>query len=413
MGHLIMSEKERQLKALLEMVKHGKLSLSTTSTQLNMSYRQIKRIYKRYKQEGDAGLIHKARGRISNRKNPYREVIIRRYKARYEDFGPTLAAEKLLEEGYTVDHETLRRWLLTEGIWHNKRQRKPYRQRRERKFQFGEMVQIDGSIHDWFENDEFECLLNMVDDATGKTLSRMEPGETTEGVFRLIWRWIELYGIPLSFYVDLKSVYVSSKKEKGLCHVENACKNLGIKIIKAYSAQAKGRVERNHAVYQDRFVKELRLKDIRTIEGANALLENGFIDLLNKKFEKMPRNPTSAHRSADGLDLNQFLCWIYERQLQHDWTFSFENKHYQVQKNCGELVHPKVQLSIHRGLDGSISAWYQDKILSIKALAKKPKKESRKENALSSHTCGKLGKQHSPWRFFNPDWMKESPITHV
>src|SRR5689334_4621496 len=151
MRYLVMSEKERQLKALLEMVKQEKLTLNKVANQVDLSYRQIKRIYKRYLAAGDAGLTHKARGRVSNRKNPHREIIIARYQSRYEDFGPTLAAEKLLEEGYSVDHETLRRWLLKENIWTKKRKRSPYRQRRERKAQFGELVQVDGSIHDWFE----------------------------------------------------------------------------------------------------------------------------------------------------------------------------------------------------------------------------------------------------------------------
>jgi hypothetical protein len=305
-----------------------------------------------------------------------------------------------LEEGYKVDHETLRRWLLAEGLWSKKRQRPPYRQRRERKAQFGEMIQIDGSIHDWFEEGELKCLLNMVDDATGKTLSRLEKGETTEGVFRLMWKWIELYGIPLSFYVDLKSVYVSPKE--GWSYVERACEKLGIRIIKAHSAQAKGRVERNHGVYQVRFVKELRLKNIRTLEAANVLLESSFIDYLNAKFEKMARNPRSAHRKLENVDLNEVLCWVYERQLQNDWTFSFKNKYYQVEKHYDQTIHPKSILSIHRHLEGSISAWYHDQVLSIKELSAKSPKPRFKEGALSRSACGKLGKQHSPWNVFNP-----------
>lgn len=199
-GYLKMSAQERQLKVLLEMVRQEKLSLKAVSEQIDLSYRQIRRIYKRYNKMGDAGLVHQGRGRLSNRQHPQRALVIERYRSRYEDFGPTLAAEKLLQEGFKIDHETLRRWLLAEGLWCQKRQRLPYRQRRERRAQFGELLQMDGSIHDWFEEGSYKCLLNIVDDATGKTLSRLEEGETTEGVFRLLWDWIERYGIPLALY---------------------------------------------------------------------------------------------------------------------------------------------------------------------------------------------------------------------
>ena len=253
MGHLLMSDNERALKAYFEMVKGKQLTLIDVSTQVDLGYRQIKRIYAKWKREGDAGLVHKARGRASNRKHPHRDIIIKRYQERYDDFGPTLAAEKFIEEGYKVDHETLRRWLLKEGLWSRKRKRKPYRQRRERKAQFGEMLQIDGSFHDWFEEDcdksKYKCLFNIVDDATGICLVRMEEGETTTGLFKALWKWIEKYGIPLSVYVDLKTVYVSPKKENWN-FFQKACKKLGIRIIKAYSAQAKGRVERKHGLFQ-------------------------------------------------------------------------------------------------------------------------------------------------------------------
>lgn len=371
MGHLTMSTKERQLKALLEMVNRRKLSLKAVCEQAELSYRQIKRIYRRYREQGDKGLIHQSRGSTSNRRHPEQALIIERYRTQYEDFGPTLAAEKLAAEGFIVDHETLRRWLLAQGLWTKKRRRSPYRQRRERKAQFGELVQMDGSIHDWFENGKMNCLLNMVDDATGKTLSRLEIGETTEGVFRLLWTWIERYGIPLALYVDLKSLYVSPK-EDGFSQVENACKKLGIRIIKAYSPQAKGRVERNHAVYQDRFVKELRLKNIRLIEPANELLENYFIDDLNRRFEKPARNPESAHRNCEGKDLHQVLCWEYSRQLQNDWTFSFNNCYYQVEKPIGSSPRPKARLDIRRHLNGIVSAHYQGQPLVIQPLLERP-----------------------------------------
>jgi transposase len=251
MGVMLMNMKERLRKAVFEMVKQKRLTLLQASIQCELSYRQTLRVYAEYLKKGDAGLPHQSRGQRSNRKHPHREEIITLYQAKYEGFGPTLASEYLLEEdGFPVNRETLRQWLLKEKLWKRQRKRSPYRQRREPKAQFGELVQIDGSIHDWFEVGVKSCLLNMVDDATSKTLSRLDTGETTRVVFLTMWKWIERYGIPLAFYVDLKNVYVSPK-DKSFSHVQVACEKLGIRIIKARSPQAKGRVERNHGLYQD------------------------------------------------------------------------------------------------------------------------------------------------------------------
>lgn len=404
-GCLKMSVQERQLKVLLEMVRQEKLSLKAVAEQIDLSYRQVRRIYKRYRRIGDAGLVHQGRGCLSNRQHPQKALIIERYRSRYEDFGPTLASEKLLQEGFKIDHETLRRWLLAEGLWCQKRQRLPYRQRRERRAQFGELLQVDGSIHDWFEEGTHKCLLNMVDDATGKTLARLEEGETTEGVFRLLWDWMERYGIPLALYVDLKTVYVSPK-EGNFSYVEKACEKLGIRIIKAYSPQAKGRVERNHGVYQDRFVKELRLQNIRTIAQANQLLASSFIDDLNRRFEKQAREPQSAHRSIEGLDLNQMLCWDYSRQLQNDWTFCFEGIYYQVAKT-GTTLSPKSRLCVRRHLKGELSAHYQEQTLEIQALSAKPIPKSVKTmqpKSLQRYTT----REGHPWSRYNPLWLNKS-----
>ena len=378
---IIMNAKERQQKALFEMVRLKKLTLMQVAIQSEQSYRQTLRAYKRYKIEGDAGLTHKGRGRQSNRKNPHQEAIIARYQARYEGFGPTLAAEYLAEEGLIIDHETLRRLLLSKELWKRQRKRSPYRQRREPKAQFGELVQIDGSIHDWLGLDCHDCLLNMVDDATSKTEAILDSGETTRVVFLAIKRWIERYGIPLAIYVDLKSVYVSPK-DTGFSHVQVACSKLRSRIIKARSPQAKGRVERNHAVYQDRFVKELALQGIKTIPEANAVLESGFIDHLNSQFEKEVRNPESAHRPLGKIDLDQVFCWVYQRQVQHDWTFSFNGKYYQVNKVYGSHLKPKSMITVRRHLDHSISVWYGDESLAYSIVRARQPISVTKEKAV-------------------------------
>lgn len=408
MGHLVMSDKERLRKAVFEMVKQGNLSLKIAAKQCHLSYRQTTRAYHRYLKEKDVGLVHKGRGRSSNRIHPQREIILTRYKERYSGFGPTLAAEKLAEEdNLLVDHDTLRLWLLHAGLWHKQRKRPLYRAYREPCAQFGELLQMDGSIHDWLEEGRHRCLMNAVDDATSKTLAHLESGETTAAVFRLLWAWVIRYGIPLALYVDLKTVYVSPKNTS-FSHVEKACEKLGIRIIKAYSPQAKGRVERKHAIYQDRFIKELRLKNIKTEEKANEVLENGFIDKLNQKFEKSPRNPHSAHRPLHPIDLNQILCWEYQRQVQNDWTFSFKGQCYQIQKTAPLLVKPKQLITIRQHLDQSISLWIKNQKLAFyltKKIAKSPAPKLLRDPFKIRHQA-RLNKSKSPWSQFNPNWLK-------
>lgn len=412
MGHLVMSEKERSRKAIMEMVKQGTLKLNLAAERCGLSYRQAKRVYRNYIEKGDAGLVHQGRGQNSNRKHPHRETIIAYYKEKYEGFGPTLASEKLQEEdGLQVNHETLREWLLKENLWHKQRKRSPYRRQRECRAQFGELVQIDGSIHDWLNEGKHSCLINMVDDATSKTHAFLATGETTVGVLITIWQWIERYGIPFALYVDLKTVYVSPKN-KSFSHIEKACKKLGIIIIKAYSPQAKGRVERKHGVYQDRFVKELKLRKIETIEDANYVLANGFIDNLNKKFEKPPRNNQSAHVPLGNVDLNQILCFEYTRKVRNDWTFTFKNQCYQIEKINENDVKPNNKIYVRVHLDNSVSAWINNKKLTIKLIERRPEQAGKEKELkvikLTPQAAGRRGKQHSPWAQFNPKWFKKT-----
>ena len=204
-----MSRKELHRKSVLELVQAKRLTLVEASKRMHLSYRQTLRVFGRFSDQGDAGLVHRRRGQSSNRAYPaaFRDKVVRRYRERYRDhdLGPTLAAEKLAKEGLQVDHETLRRWLLQEGDWTKRRKRKTHRSRRERRAHFGELVQMDGSHHAWFGPDHAKaCLMNMVDDATGATMGLMDHQETTEAAMRQLWRWIERFGIPMALYTDKK-----------------------------------------------------------------------------------------------------------------------------------------------------------------------------------------------------------------
>ncbi len=423
--NLIMSRKERQRKAILELILNGHITRLDGAKRLGISYRQIKRIIACYLKEGDAGLVHKNRGKPSGcaYSAEKKQKIIKLYEEKYMDFGPTFAAEKLLEEdGMEVNPETLRLWLKSCDLWKSSRKRKQHRSRRARRQRYGEMLQLDGSIHSWFDGvDKKQCLMNMVDDATGRTLALMDDGETTRAAFSLLKWWIINAGVPLSIYVDLKSLYVSpkslkQKEEDGeelievewLTHFSKACKKLGIKIIRAYSAQAKGRVERNHGVYQDRFVKELKLKNIKTIEEANEFLSNGFVNKLNDKFAKAASDSQDAHisLSADN-DLDQILCWEYERQIKNDWTVQLNNQHYQIHSTNG--LKPQQKILMRKHLNESVSLWGKGKCLDFSAIEARPKKEEAKpvcrNNSVRQAEISRKNKHKTPWNKFKPDWL--------
>ena len=214
-GHLIMSAKENKRMLVLDRVGQKQLNLKEAASVLGLSYRQTRRSYKRFGEQGAEGLVHKSRGRPSNRARPpeLREKVIKRYQDRYMGFGPTLAAEKLAEDGYLLDHETLRRWLLAQGLWHKSRKRRKHRSRRERRAHFGELVQMDGSHHRWFGADKpSACLINMVDDATGLSLCIMAQEETTAACMQALRLWIKRYWIPKELYTDRKNVFVTDRE---------------------------------------------------------------------------------------------------------------------------------------------------------------------------------------------------------
>jgi transposase-like protein len=376
-----MSEKELQRKGAFEMVRRGAWSLAEAARHLEQSYRQCHRSYKRYVTEGDAGLVHKSRGRQSNRAkdSQLRQAVLQRYEQIYDGFGPTLAAEKLAEDGYEVDHETLRRWLLKDGQWKKQRRRSPYRKRRERREHFGELVQMDGSHHHWFGPDHPEsCLINMIDDATNLKQSLMAKEETTEACMRALWSWIERYGIPKSLYTDKKNVFVTDRAptiEEQLAGEEPktafglACAKLGIEIIPANSPQAKGRVERTHGVDQDRLVKELKLKGVKTIEGANQLLSSGYQAKMNDKFAISVNDEKDYHRPIPkGVKLAHIFCFEEERTVSNDWVIRYQKKEFQISKDNRTLPKSGSKVTVQRLLDGTVRLLYKDKSLRYQEL---------------------------------------------
>lgn len=416
---LIMSKRERKRKVILEDVIKGRISLKDAAPHLGVSYRQAKRQLSKYRALGDAGLVHGNRGKApkSRYKADFKEQILRLYNEEYSGFGPTFAAEKLLERNnLSINRETLRLWLLETGSWKRRRKHKEYRKRRDARKHFGELLQIDGSDHHWFgKNRGRACLLNIVDDATTKTLSQLAKGETVEVLLKTFHWWIERYGVPKAVYVDFKNIYISQGRNKDGERVklmntfERVCALLDVEIIGAQSPQAKGRVERNHAVYQDRFVKELQLRGIKTIEEGNVYLREEYLDKINQRFEKQAASKEDAHCSVKAYgDLDQIFCWVDKRCVQQDWTFRFENRFYQIEMPRSRGVKPKDEIEIRRHLDGRFSYWYGETRLNVKTLQERPKRtiETAKSKGDKAGEPKQKRAKKSPWRQFNPNWIK-------
>lgn len=426
-GHLRMSANERERLKAFERVKRGELQQKEAAALCQLEYRYLRRLYKRYCAQGDRGLVHQGRGRPSNRAHPaaFKAQVLARYRERYPDFGPTLAAEKLAVDGYVVDHETLRGWLMKSGLWQKRRKRGKHRSWRERRAHFGELVQLDGSHHKWFEERAPKaCLMNMVDDAQGTTLSWLAEEETIFAAMQLLWQWIDRYGIPQSLYTDKKNVYVIDEKtrekaadsgEEVFTQFGRACRQLGIKIITAHSPEAKGRVERNHGIYQDRLVKELRLAEINTIAAANEFLQNDYCDQLNERFAVAPRSEVDFHRSAKGYDLARIFCIEEERTLTPDWVVRFENQFYQLQP-LGKTQLPKGKVLVRRYLNGELHFGYDERDLPYTLLPERPKRKTvdKIKSKRRSSTSGIIKPYVLPadhqWRSFRfgkgPPWAR-------
>ena len=381
----MMSKQERERLVVMGKVKQQAMQFTEAAELLGLSYRQTLRVYERYAGEGDAGLPHRSRGKPSNRAWDAKEkqAILERYQERYDGFGPTFTVEKLASDGYFVDHETLRRWLIKAGLWQKRRRRSAHRKWRARKEHFGELVQMDGSPHPWFgpAGEEY-CLLNMIDDAQGTVFALIDGEETIDLAMRTLWGWIERYGLPKALYVDHKNVYITPRAatreeelrgEPPLTHFGRACQKLGIAIIGASSPQAKGRVERSNGVHQDRLVKEFHLAGIQDPETANDFLRETYLDAHNERFAVRAQSAVDFHRPVPpGLDLRTVFCIEHERQVNNDWTVRIDNRYFQILKAHAGLPRPGEKLTVSQWLDGSIHLCYKDRALKYKELPERP-----------------------------------------
>ena len=366
---LLMRTKERdRLKIIAHLVDpETRMTQAQAAALLDCTPRHVRRIVTRYRKEGDIGLVHKSRGKPSQRRFPehFRQQVISLVCEHYHDFGPTLAAEKLAERhGLELSRETLRKWMIAEGLWKPKVAKAYHRQFRQRKACYGEMIQIDTSIHDWFEGRGPKAvLICLIDDATSRVFMRFYVTDSTETNMTILRDYIKRYGRPMAFYGDKASHFHTTRQPtieeqlEGLepeTQIGRALRELDITYTIAHSPQAKGRVERSFETAQDRLIKELRLAGINTIQTANDFLEEVYMPLVKERFSVKPACEVDAHRPADEFDLDAIFSHQEPRVVTRDYTISFNTQAYQILKESAAPGLVGDTVMVEQRFDGTI-----------------------------------------------------------
>lgn len=382
MEYITMSSKELKQVKIFEQVKSGTISQAEAAARLRVTPRWVRSKIKRYYENGDIGLVHRSRGKISLRRwnKEEEDLLVKLLQGEWRDFGPTFATEKL-EEVYQVkvSREVVRKSMIAANLWQPKQNRSKHRKRRERKPMLGMMVQLDGSPHDWFEGRAGKCtLLVYIDDATSKILwLEFAESESVESLMKGTKGYIQVNGIPQSFYVDHGSTFhvnLNNAEGEKKTQWERVCKQLNIAIIHANSPQAKGRVERCNATMQDRLIKEMRLAGISSIESANQYLRDGnFIEKHNAKFAVSACQDGDAHADASGYDLSDIFSIMESRVLANDFTIQYTKRIFQLHKQQKTIVRPKDHIVVKTSLEGTISLWIRKTKLNFHEIREKMK----------------------------------------
>ena len=413
-----MNLKERDRLAMFRRVGSRQITVVQAAKRLSISYRQAKRLWQRYRQIGDAGLVHGLRGRPSNNRpacDGRRQRAIDLYGEHYQGFGPTLAAEQMRERhDLVVDHETLRRWLIDAGLWRVGRRRRVAHRRRERRACFGELVQFDGSDHHWFGEDRRRCVLMvMIDDATGLTEARFFEAETTEAAMIIFQQWTMRHGLPRALYPDRHSIHRRNDKQadeiehrtgkRPLTRFGQAMAELGVSLICATSPQAKGRVERANATHQDRLVKLMKLEAITNIDAANVYLQQTYLPAHNAKFAVEPTEATDVHRPIEPEELDAALCPVLEeRVVDQTGGVSWRGRRFQL---IGPEATPRRRrrVRVRQRLDGRVElvGLHDGQVLASgerpKKTASPPPKPTPAQH-LADHRPPHRPAENHPWR---------------
>src|SRR5258707_8042373 len=377
---IALSQRERDRLRVLHEVKQKQITQIEAASRLKVSDRHIRRLLFRLGEQGDRAVIHGLRGRPSNRRLTARfeQKIVERVRQRYADFGPTLAAEHLAQEGLSVSRETLRKWMAKASLWRPRAQRvKTIHVWREGRASFGELVMQDSSPFRWLEERGPACqLIAVIDDATSRFYARFTEHDTTEENLRTLGEWLRRYGRPLAHYTDKNSIFRTTcpaalaeqlQGEATRSQFGRALKELGIEWIAAHSPQAKGRIERLFETLQDRLVKEMRLAGIDNIAAANHFLEMRFLPAWEQRFTVAPRKPRNAHRRLDREQhLEEILSVRAARKVADDHTVSWEGTRWGVprQEVCAGLR--RAQVEIERRLDRSHSLRFRGRYLRLR-----------------------------------------------
>ena len=409
-----MSMTELERLDVVKRVKNKELKRGLGAKLIGISPRHMGRLVSAYTAQGPRALESKQRGKVSNRARSasFKHQVLEAVRGNYADFSPTFASEKLRErEGLVINRETLRQWMIEAGLWRAKGRRAcRIHQQRPRRSQRGELVQIDGSPHDWFEErGERCCLIVFIDDATSELLAlHFEPTETTEGYFKAARKHIAANGLALAYYSDKHSIFRVPVKEAdtgtGESQFGRAMRELGINLICANSPQAKGRVEKANGTLQDRLVKELRLRNISDIDSANAYLPEFMADY-NRRFAKTPVNPVDAHRKTVPKDESLDLIFTHQctRQLSKNLELSYQNKIYQIQTSTPCYTMRRAKVTVCDNLAGNISLLYKDRLLPYQVFDKQNQRQPVvPAKQLDAHIRkGHKPKKNHPWRQYD------------
>jgi len=372
---IAMNQRERDLLKVMGPVLQGQRTQGEAARLAGLSIRQVRRIQRKLREQGDASLVHGLRGKSSNHRfeAAFRRKVLTAYRRQFAGFGPTFACEKLAELELVVSPDTLRRWLIEAGLWQRQRRREPHRSRRPRRSCFGELVQMDASIHEWLEGRGEELvLLSMIDDATSRVMVRFYREGTVLTHLDLLGRWLRAHGRPLALYTDRHSIFEPQDKGRalpeGITQFGRALSELDIELIRAHSPQAKGRIERSFGTAQDRWVKELRLAGARTLDEANTVLERVVPDH-NRRFARPPRQSSDAHRAlGSAFCLAAILSIQEQRVVSNDYTIRFRNRLYQLRPP----VYPGERggrVVVEKRLDGTLAIRFQEHYLKYDEVA--------------------------------------------
>lgn len=411
-----MSIREAKRLSIIDQVSRGQIRQRKGARLLGLSTRQVRRLVRRVREEGPRGAIHRSRGRPSNRRTApeTRARILKLCSSTYEGFGPTLASEKLAErDGIEISPETLRLWFIDQEVTYRRRKKRPHRQWRERKEHFGELVQMDGSHHDWLEGRGPRLvLMGYIDDATGRVFARFYEYEGTFPALDSFGRYVRRYGLPQAIYLDRHSTYKSTGKptiedelnnRRPRSQFERAMSDLGVRVIHANSPQAKGRVERLFRTFQDRLVKEMRLEGISSLAEANLFLAR-YLPKHNRRFSVPAAQEADVHRRVpEGTDLNSILSIRERRVVRKDGTVAFGGRLYQL-RDPGRLSRVTVETRI----DGSLRFSDRGRQLSWKKIARRP--PGGRPPSPSKSKKPAQNKTKSPWRRFSTTFYSQQAI---